>query len=95
MPEDRRSLEEILDAARACRLCAEDLKLGPRPVVRASRSARILIIGQAPGTRVHESGIPWDDRSGDRLRQWLQIEPEIFYDEAPRCHHTDGALLSR
>ncbi len=74
-------LDELLAQVRACRHCEAHLPLGPRPVVRASASARVLIIGQAPGTRVHESGIPWDDRSGERLRDWLAIESEVFYDE--------------
>ena len=65
--------------ARACRLCA-DLPLGPRPVFRASPTARLLIVGQAPGTRVHATGIPWNDRSGDRLRHWLGLERDVFYD---------------
>jgi len=69
----------LLDRIRACRLC--DLPLGPRPVLRGSPSARLLIVGQAPGTKVHASGIPWDDRSGERLRQWLDLTPDIFYDE--------------
>jgi uracil-DNA glycosylase len=76
-----RDLEEILAAARACRVCAAHLPLGPRPVLRAASSARLMIVGQAPGTRVHETGIPWNDRSGERLRDWLQIPKEIFYDE--------------
>lgn len=67
---------------RACTLCAPHLPLGPRPVLRASPSARLLIVGQAPGTRVHETGIPWNDRSGDRLRHWLDLDPEHFYDES-------------
>lgn len=75
------SLAEILKQARACRVCEAHLPLGPRPVMRAAPSARLLIVGQAPGTRVHESGIPWNDRSGERLRDWLQITPEVFYDE--------------
>jgi uracil-DNA glycosylase len=75
-------LAEIVSAVRACRLCEKHLPLGPRPVLRAQASARLLIIGQAPGTRVHETGIPWNDRSGERLREWLQVTPEIFYDEA-------------
>ena len=75
-------LAETLRAARACTLCAAHLPLGPRPVVRAHASARLLIIGQAPGTRVHETGIPWNDRSGERLRDWLQTDPETFYDES-------------
>jgi uracil-DNA glycosylase len=75
-------IEALKTNARACRVCEAHLPLGPRPVMRASASARLLIIGQAPGTRVHESGIPWNDRSGDRLRQWLGVSPDIFYDEA-------------
>ena len=69
----------LMEEARACRACA-DLPLGPRPTFRISRTARLLIVGQAPGTRVHETGIPWNDRSGIRLRGWLGLEPEIFYD---------------
>ena len=75
------SLEKIIADARACRVCEAHLPLGPRPIVRAAPSAGLLIIGQAPGTRVHESGVPWDDRSGDRLRDWLQVDKETFYDE--------------
>ncbi|MEE4205231.1 MAG: uracil-DNA glycosylase family protein [Erythrobacter sp.] len=66
----------------ACTLCAEHLPLGPRPVVQFSPTSRILIIGQAPGTKVHASGVPWDDDSGDRLRGWLGMEREAFYDPA-------------
>ncbi len=58
------------------------MPLGPRPVLRVSSRAKLLIIGQAPGTRVHESGVPWDDASGERLRGWLEIPPEVFYDRA-------------
>ncbi len=72
----------ILTQIRACTVCAEHLPLGPRPIVRASPSARLAIIGQAPGTRVHESGVPWDDRSGDRLRDWTSLNKSTFYDEA-------------
>lgn len=74
-------LEKLLERVRACDLCAASLPLGPRPVLRASTSARLLIIGQAPGTRVHETGIPWNDPSGDRLRQWLGWDRDRFYDE--------------
>ena len=74
-------LSALLAEVRACRLCAAELPLGPRPVLRAHPAARLLIVGQAPGTKVHESGIPWDDKSGQRLRDWLQTEPETFYDE--------------
>ncbi len=74
--------DALLGRVRACRICEANLPLGPRPVIRGRQSAQLLIIGQAPGTRVHESGIPWNDRSGDQLRDWLAIEPEIFYDES-------------
>lgn len=67
---------------RACRLCEPHLPLGPRPVFRVSPTARLLIVGQAPGTAVHETGIPWNDRSGDRLRDWLGMDRERFYDAA-------------
>lgn len=76
------SLEDLLAQVRACRYCEASLPLGPRPVLRVSASARLLIVGQAPGTKVHASGIPWNDPSGDRLRQWLQLEREQFYDES-------------
>jgi uracil-DNA glycosylase len=76
-----RALQKILAEARACRRCEVELPLGPRPVLRASAGARLLIVGQAPGTRVHETGIPWNDRSGDRLRDWLELPRELFYDE--------------
>ncbi len=74
--------EELLARVRACEICAAELPLGPRPVVRGTPEARLLLIGQAPGTRVHESGIPWNDASGERLRDWLQISAEDFYDES-------------
>ena len=76
------TLDRLLAEIRGCRLCADHLPLGPRPVVRAAPTATLLIIGQAPGTKVHESGIPWNDRSGDRLRDWLQMDRERFYDES-------------
>ncbi len=81
-PDKLGDLEALVAAARACRVCAEHLPLGPRPVLRARTSARLLIVGQAPGTRVHETGVPWNDPSGDRLRHWLDLEPTAFYDEA-------------
>ncbi|WEX11911.1 uracil-DNA glycosylase family protein [Chelativorans sp. AA-79] len=79
------TLETLLGQIRACRLCRDrpqgpSLPHQPRPVVVASRSARILIVGQAPGARVHASGLPFDDRSGDRLREWLGVGREEFYD---------------
>jgi len=76
------SLQALLRAVRACRLCEKDLPLGPRPTLRARATARLLIVGQAPGTRVHETGIPWNDPSGDRLRAWLDVPREVFYDES-------------
>lgn len=76
------SLQRLLKEIRACRVCEAHLPLGPRPVLRAQASARLLIVGQAPGTRVHASGIPWDDRSGDRLRQWMGVDKATFYDES-------------
>jgi uracil-DNA glycosylase len=75
-------LEALLEDIRACRLCEAHLPLGPRPVLRASATARLLIVGQAPGARVHASGVPWDDASGRRLRDWLQIDADTFYDES-------------
>ncbi len=74
------TLAEVEAAAAACTVCAEHLPLGPRPVFRVSPTARLLIIGQAPGTRVHASGIPWNDPSGDRLRDWLGLDRDRFYD---------------
>jgi uracil-DNA glycosylase len=73
-----RSLRQVANEARACRLCREHLE--PRPVFRAGAAARLLIVGQAPGRRVHHSGIPWNDPSGDVLREWLAIGRDAFYD---------------
>ena len=73
-------LESLLSEIRACRICEAHLPLGPRPVVVARGPARILIIGQAPGTKVHATGIPWNDRSGDTLRGWMAVDRETFYD---------------
>jgi uracil-DNA glycosylase len=74
------ALDELLAEIRACRHCAAHLPFEPRPVVRAASSARLLIISQAPGTRVHETGLSFNDRSGDRLRDWLGLDRESFYD---------------
>lgn len=76
------SLDGLLGAVRACRACEAELPLGPRPVLQAGAGARILIVGQAPGVRVHTSGIPWDDASGDRLRRWTGVSNDSFYDAA-------------
>ncbi len=75
------TFDALLSRIRACRLCEAHLPFEPRPILRATASARLLLVGQAPGTRVHESGIPWNDASGIRLRHWLGIEREAFYDE--------------
>ncbi len=75
------SFAQVLEQARACKACAEHLPLGPRPVLRAAATARLLIIDQAPGTKVHETGIPWNDPSGNRLRAWLDLDRDTFYDE--------------
>ena len=74
-------LDALLREVRACRLCEPHLPLGPRPVLRADARARVLIVGQAPGTKVHATGIPWNDPSGDRLRDWLQVDRDTFYEE--------------
>jgi uracil-DNA glycosylase len=73
-------LSALLGEIRACRLCAAELPHGARPVVQAGTGARILIVGQAPGSKVHASGIPWDDDSGERLRGWTGLSRETFYD---------------
>ena len=77
-----RAVRALLDDVRRCRLCAEHLPLGPRPVLQLDPRARILIAGQAPGRRVHESGIPFLDASGERLRDWMGLAPDAFYDPA-------------
>ncbi len=74
--------EGLLRSVRACRLCEPHLPLGPRPVVQADPRARLLIVGQAPGRRVHATGIPFNDPSGDRLRDWLGLDRSVFYDPA-------------
>jgi uracil-DNA glycosylase len=76
------ALKRMLRDVRACRICEEKLPLGPRPVVQLASTARLLIIGQAPGSKVHRSGIPWNDASGDRLRDWLGMDRLTFFDEA-------------
>ena len=74
------ALDELLTEIRACQICAEHLPLGPRPVLQAHREAAILIAGQAPGRRVHASGVPFQDPSGVRLREWMGVTEEVFYD---------------
>ncbi len=75
------SLTEILHNVRQCRFCEKKLAHEPRPTLRANEQSKLLIVGQAPGTQVHKTGIPWNDLSGDRLRQWLNISKDVFYDE--------------
>lgn len=72
-------LLSILQGARACSLCAPHLPLGPKPLLAAHPDSRVIIIGQAPGRATHVKGIPWSDRSGDRLRQWLGLSEADFY----------------
>ena len=75
-------LRQLQTEIASCSLCAPALPLGPRPVVQFSRRSAVVVVGQAPGTRVHESGVPWDDDSGDHLREWLGVTRESFYDAA-------------
>jgi uracil-DNA glycosylase len=75
-------LDALLREVRACTVCAPFLPLGPRPVLRGALTARLMIVSQAPGTRVHETGLSFNDRSGDVLRAWLGIDRETFYDES-------------
>lgn len=72
--------DRLLKDIRACEACKAHLPMGPRPVVQAHPSAKLVIVGQAPGLKVHQSGVPWDDASGDRLRSWLAIPKDVFYD---------------
>lgn len=74
------TIKTLKAAIKACTICEKHLPLGPRPVVSFSKTSKILIIGQAPGTKVHESGIPWNDASGKRLRQWMNLDQDAFYD---------------
>jgi len=71
----------LLQSIRDCRVCARHLPYAPNPIVRLNPAARILLIGQAPGTKVHASGIPWNDMSGDKLRTWLGVDRDTFYNE--------------
>ena len=75
-------MKKLLSEIRACEVCKAHLPLGPRPIVAAHADAKIIIIGQAPGTKVHETGVPWDDPSGKQLRKWLGLTDEVFYDES-------------
>jgi uracil-DNA glycosylase len=72
--------ESLVKEVRACRICEAHLPAGPRPIIQIHANARLLIAGQAPGRKVHESGTPFDDASGNRLREWMGVTREVFYD---------------
>ena len=74
-------MQNLLNNIKTCTLCKEHLPLGPRPVLAAHPNSKIVIVGQAPGTKVHASGIPWNDASGKQLRSWMQVSDADFYDE--------------
>lgn len=78
----REALPALLKEVRACRICAKHLRHGPRPVLRLSSTARVCVAGQAPGIRVHNTGIPYNDPSGERLRDWMGVDRDTFYDES-------------
>lgn len=75
-----KSLEKLLKDVKACKVCEAHLPLGPKPVLRIHPDARILVSGQAPGIKVHQSGLSWNDRSGKKLREWMGVDDETFYD---------------
>lgn len=72
-------MESLLNEIRACQVCKDSLPHSPRPIISASENSKIVVIGQAPGAKVHESGVPWDDASGRRLRSWMGLSDEQFY----------------
>ena len=76
------SVKRLLREVRACRACAANLPLGARPVLQIAGTARLLIVGQAPGRKVHQTGVPWDDASGGRLRDWMGLDSSDFYDDS-------------
>ena len=73
-------MRNLLKEIRACATCVPHLELGPNPILTAHPESKIILIGQAPGLKVHNSSIPWDDKSGDNLRSWMGIDKESFYD---------------
>lgn len=83
-------LNTLLKQARECRICASHLPLGCKPLIQGSKASRIIVIGQAPGAAAHQTGIPWDDRSGARLRDWLGVNDDEFYDPAIVAHMPMG-----
>ncbi|MGL4685983.1 MAG: uracil-DNA glycosylase family protein [Commensalibacter sp.] len=76
------AIQSLLKSIKACRVCEEFLPLAPKPILQISSTARLLITGQAPGTIAHETGITFNDKSGDRLRSWLDIDRDTFYDKS-------------
>ena len=88
------SLSRVSAEARACKLCAGTLPFAPRPVFLVGKRARLLIVGQAPGRRVHETGIPWNDPSGEVLREWLGLDRARFYDTSRIAIVPPGSLTS-
>ena len=79
---DTDTLAVLLAQVRACRACEGHLPHAPRPILRAGETARILVVGHAPGLQAHSSGTPWDDASGERLRAWMGLDSQAFYDES-------------
>jgi uracil-DNA glycosylase len=77
-------MDSLLHDITQCTICKAHLPLGPRPFAKAHINSKIIIIGQAPGTKVHDSGIPWDDQSGKKLRQWLNVTNEQLLDKMPK-----------
>jgi uracil-DNA glycosylase len=72
-------LEDLINKIKSCKICEAYLPFGPKPVFSASEKSKILVVGQAPGTKVHATGIPWNDQSGKELRRWLEVDVETFY----------------
>ncbi len=72
-------MEHLLSEIRSCQICASNLEFGANPILTAHPESKIVLIGQAPGAKVHKTGIPWDDKSGDNLRNWMGIDKETFY----------------
>ena len=73
-------MKDLLNQIRACNICENHLAFGDKPVMLASEKSKIIVVGQAPGRKVHETNIPWNDQSGDNLRNWLGVDKELFYD---------------
>src|SRR5258707_7822143 len=92
---DRSVYADLMGEVRACEVCAAHLPLGPRPVLRGLPSARLLVVSQAPGTRVHETGLSFNDRSGDRLRHWLWRARAHISGPEPLSALARGARLPR